>query len=105
MTCLDDELKKAEPKTIRNRIAPCRGDPRAPRAAPHVAPGRDLALGGNAPAGLLEAADRFPISRLGPGARPDNGESPEGVTSDESTNFWVDDALQRPDTFAVPMQY
>jgi hypothetical protein len=29
-------------------------------------------------------------NKRGPGARPGNGESPEGVTSDESTKLWLD---------------
>jgi len=42
--------------------APCRRDSRAASAAAHLAAGRDMALGCNAQAGLLEAADRFPIT-------------------------------------------
>ncbi len=70
MTCLDGGLKKAEPKTIRYRIAPCRRRPRAARAATHLAPGRDLALGCSAQAGLLEAADRVPITSGVPAPDP-----------------------------------
>ena len=36
--------------------------PRATRPTAHLAPGRDLAVGWRAQAGLLEAADRFPIT-------------------------------------------
>ena len=87
MTCLDGELKKAEPKTLRYRILHV--------AAVLVRRGRRLILrldetwpwAAALQAGLPQAADRPSHNKQGPGARPDNGESPEGVTSDESTDL------------------
>ena len=91
MTCLDGELKKAEPKTLRYRILHV-----ARRSSCGV--GADSSCASTRPGrghrrlqpGLLQGCGPPSRNQQGPGARPDNGESPEGVTSDESTNLWVD---------------
>ena len=70
MTCLDGELKKAEPKTLRYRLLHV--------AAVLVRRGRRLILrldetwpwAGSAQAGLLEAADRVPITSGVPAPDP-----------------------------------
>ena len=70
----------------RPAVARCR-HPRASRPTAHLAPGRDLAVDGCTQAGVLEAAGRFSVTRRGPSARPDNGDHPEGVTSDKSRDL------------------
>jgi len=53
MTCLDGELKKAEPKTLPLPAVARRRRPRAPWAPAHLATGRDLAVGSSAQASIF----------------------------------------------------
>jgi len=86
MTCLDGELKKAEPKTLRYRC--CTSPPSScavgtGSSCDWTRPGRGQQRSGEHFSGCGPRSHNNP----GPGARPDNGESPEGVTSDKSTKL------------------